>query len=158
MNVRLRAPIDSDLPVFFEQQRDAEANRMAAFASKDPNDRDAFVARWSRSRGDDTVVVRTIEHDAAVAGYVASFLREGTREISYWIGREHWGRGIASDALVMFLRGEETRRPLVGRAASDNVASIRVLGKCGFVLVARERAFANTRGEEIEEVVMRLEG
>jgi RimJ/RimL family protein N-acetyltransferase len=157
MTVRLRAPIESDVAVFFEDQRDPDAMRMAAFASKDPNDRAAFDARWSRIRGDDTVIVRTIEHEAAIAGYVASFLREGTREISYWIGRAHWGRGIASVALATFLGEQEKRRPLVGRAAADNVASIRVLEKCGFVLVARERGFANARGCETDEVVMRLE-
>lgn len=156
MSVRLRAPIGSDVAIFFEHQREPDAMRMAAFASKDPNDREAFDARWIRIRGDDDVRIRTIEEGGAVAGYVASFLRDGVREVSYWLGRAHWGRGVASAALEQFLE-EETRRPLVGRAASDNVASIRVLEKNGFVIFARERVFANARGEEIEEVVMRLD-
>ena len=155
MSVRLRAPIESDVAIFFEQQREPEAMRMAAFSSKDPNDREAFDARWSRIRGDDDVRIRTIEDDGAVAGYVASFMRGDVREVSYWVGGAFWGRGVASTALGKFLE-EETRRPLVGRAATDNIASRRVLEKCGFVEIARERAFANARGEEIEEVVMRL--
>ena len=155
--MRLRAPTDSDVPIFFENEREPDAMRIAAFTAKDPNDREAFVARWARIREKDDVRIRTIEvADGVVAGYVASFLREGVREVSYWLGRAHWGRGIASAALAKFLE-EETRRPLVGRAASDNVTSRRVLEKCGFVLVTRERAFANARGEEIEEVVMRLD-
>lgn len=155
MSVRLRAPIESDVALFFEHQREPDAMRMAAFTSRDPNDREAFVARWARLPIDETVIVRTIVSDDAVAGYVASFLRGDVREVSYWLGRDHWGRGVASSALSAFLE-EETRRPLVGRAASDNVASRRVLEKCAFVEIARERAFANARGEEIEEVVMRL--
>jgi RimJ/RimL family protein N-acetyltransferase len=154
--IRLRAPIDSDIPIFFEHQREADAMRMAAFTSKDPNDRGAFDAHWKRVRGDD-VRIRTIEADGEVAGYVASFIRGDVREVSYWLGSAHWGRGIATSALAKFLGEEETRRPLVGRAASDNVASRRVLEKCGFVVDHHERAFANARGEEIEEVVMRLD-
>jgi RimJ/RimL family protein N-acetyltransferase len=157
MNVRLRAIEDADIAAFFEHQRDPDAMRMAAFTSKDPNDREAFDAHWRRVREKSDVRIRTIEDEGAVAGYVASFLREDVREVSYWLGRTHWGRGLATIALEKFLRDEETRRPLVGRAASDNIASRRVLEKCGFVMIARERVFANGRGEEIEEVVMRLD-
>jgi len=156
MSMRLRAPIDSDVAVFFEHQREPGAIRMAAFTSKDPNDREAFDAHWARIREKTDVRIRTIESDGAPAGYVASFLREDVREVSYWLGSAHWGRSIATTALARFLEEEETRRPLVGRAASDNIASRRVLEKCGFVFVRHERAFANGRGEEIEEVVMRL--
>jgi RimJ/RimL family protein N-acetyltransferase len=48
-------------------------------------------------------------------------------------------------------------RPLHARVASDNVASRRVLEKCGFRLIATERGFAEARSGEIEEFVMRLE-
>ena len=58
----------------------------------------------------------------------------GHREVTWWIGREDWGRGIATRALQEFLQLEATR-PLYARAASDNAASIRVLTKCGFLIV-----------------------
>ena len=61
MSVRLRETIESDIADFFDHQRDPDAIRMAAFTSRDPNDRDAFVARWARARADDTVVARTID-------------------------------------------------------------------------------------------------
>jgi RimJ/RimL family protein N-acetyltransferase len=157
MSVRLRAPIHSDIAIFFEHHREPEGIQMAAFGSKEPYDRETFEARWARSRSDETIVMRVIEDDAIVVGYVASFLRDGVREVAYWLGRAHWGRGLASAALAEFLEDVETRRPLAARAASDNVASRRVLDKCGFVVFATERAFANARGEEIEEVVMRLD-
>jgi len=48
-------------------------------------------------------------------------------------------------------------RPLHGRVAYDNVASRRVLEKCGFRAIATERGFAEARSCEIEEVVLRLE-
>ena len=153
--VRLRPPAESDVAVFFAHQLDPEANRMAAFSARDPKDREGFVARWARLGTDPNVLVRAIEHEGAPAGYVASFLRGEDREVSYWLGRAHWGKGIATAALAELLR-EETRRPLFARAAADNVASLRVLEKCGFVALRRERAFANARGAEIEEIVLRL--
>jgi RimJ/RimL family protein N-acetyltransferase len=153
--VRLRAVADADLSIFFEQQLDPEANRMAAFTGKDPADRHAFNSHWTKIRTDETVVMRTILAGGEVAGYVATFERLGEREVSYWIGRELWGRGIATAALRLFL-AETSSRPLYARAAQDNAASIRVLEKCGFQVVGRDRFFANARGEETEEAILKL--
>jgi RimJ/RimL family protein N-acetyltransferase len=47
--------------------------------------------------------------------------------------------------------------PLYGRAASDNAASIRVLTKCGFLVVGEGREFARGRNDETDEVVLRLD-
>lgn len=91
-----------------------------------------------------------------VVGHIASFDLEGHREVTYWIGREDWGRGIATRALHEFLQLEVTR-PLYARAASDNAASIRVLTKCGFLIVDEGREFAHGRNEETDEVLLRLD-
>lgn len=74
--------------------------------------------------------------------------------VGYWIGREFWGRGIASAALGQFLRAE-VARPLNARVAKHNTASIRVLRKAGFVLVG-EDAFDLPGGTRIEAFVYRL--
>ena len=92
----------------------------------------------------------------SLVGHIASFDLEGQREVTYWIGRDNWGRGIATRALQAFLQLEETR-PLYAHAASDNGASIRVLTKCGFLIVGEGREFAHGRGEETDEVVLRLD-
>ena len=99
---------------------------------------------------------RVVEIDGRVVGHIASFDLEGHREVTYWIGREDWGRGIATRALQEFLQLEATR-PLYAGAASDNAASIRVLTKCGFLIVGKGRGFAHGRGEETDEVVLRLD-
>src|SRR5437588_593288 len=52
-SIVLRDVTMSDLPIFFNQQLDPEANRMAAFTTKDPTDRDAFMARWARNLRDE---------------------------------------------------------------------------------------------------------
>jgi RimJ/RimL family protein N-acetyltransferase len=153
--IELREVLASDLPIIFEQQRDPEANRMAAFTSRDPNDRNAFQAHWDKILADPEIIKRTIWVDGKIAGNIGSFLMFGEREVGYWIGKEYWGKGIASQALALFLKVVNLR-PLHARAAKDNFASIRTLEKNGFQLTGHEKAFAKARNEEIEEVIFIL--
>jgi len=155
--ILLRDVTETDLPIFFEHQRDPAANFMAAFTSRDPADRDAFAAHWKRILNDDTVVVKTIVFEGRVIGNVAKFVdREfGKPEVTYWIGKEYWGMGFATKALSRFLRDIQVR-PIYGRAAKDNVASIRVMEKCGFAISRYGKGFASARGKEIEEVILEL--
>lgn len=75
----------------------------------DPADRGAFDAHWKKILGEETIVKRTILFDGHVVGSVASFIDQefGKREVTYWIGREYWGKGIATKALSKFLRRTE---------------------------------------------------
>jgi RimJ/RimL family protein N-acetyltransferase len=159
MDLRLRPVQDGDLPIFFHQQQDPESNYMAAFTSRDPSDRGAFDAHWAKIRRDPRITMRTVLVRGEVVGHVATFVDDqfGKQEVTYWIGREHWGQGIATEALSRFL-AEFPTRPIYGRAAGDNLASIRVMEKCGFRIVGRDKGFANARGEEVEEVILELRG
>ena len=149
-SVSLRAVEATDLDHFFTHQRDPLARRMAAFTSADGDDRPAFDAHWARIRADGSNVNRTIESDGAVVGHVAAFEQFGACEVTYWIDRLHWGRGIATLALRLLL-AELPARPLHARAAADNHASIAVLERCGFVVCRHDRGFAAARGAEIDE-------
>lgn len=153
--VVLRDVEAADLPAFFEQQLDPEANRMAAFTTRDPSDTEAFATHWDMLLGSDTVVRKTVLLAGRVAGHVLSFEQEGKREVTYWLGKEYWGKGVASLALEEFLRHEATR-PLYARAAKDNAGSIRVLQKCGFKISGEDTGYANARGEDVEELVLVL--
>ena len=95
--------MDDDLPIFFEYQLDKDANYMAAFTSKDPTDREAFNVHWEKIRTAETVVIKTIIYEEKVVGSVLSYEDEGKPEISYWLGKGYWGRGIATQALAEFL-------------------------------------------------------
>jgi len=130
---------------------------MAAFTAKDPADRAAFEEHWRKIRADEDVTVRTVLAGGAVAGHVASYVHTelGKLEVTYWIGREHWGQGVATEALRAFLDAVR-KRPIYGRAAKDNVASLRVLEKCGFVLVGSDTGFSNARGAQVEELILKL--
>jgi RimJ/RimL family protein N-acetyltransferase len=151
----LREVHDSDLPVFYRQLNDPEALRMAAFTPEDPADRDAFEDHWKRIRS--TSLVRTILADGDVVGNAAVYGEPGEREVTYWVDRAYWGRGVATAALRGLL-AEVPERPLYARAAADNAGSLRVLEKCGFRATTLATGYAPARGEEIEEVVLLLEG
>jgi RimJ/RimL family protein N-acetyltransferase len=129
--MRLREVADSDLDAFFEQQADRESYELADLP---PRDRQAFDEHWARIRSDPTVMIRTIEVDGEVAGHVLSFEREGIRLAGYWLGREFWGRGLATQALAGLLE-IEPHRPLVAEVATHNLGSMRVLEKNGFLLL-----------------------
>ena len=128
-HVTLRPVTAEDLPILFAHQADEVAARMASFPSRD---RDAFFAHWARILEHPTGVVRSVLADGEVVGNVVSWDADGVRLVGYWIGREHWGRGIATAGLAAFLEVERVR-PLHARVAVDNVGSIRVLEKCGFL-------------------------
>ena len=128
MEILLREVIDSDLPILFEHQADPIANEMAAFPARD---REAFLAHWAKILVDESSTIRTIVHEGQVAGTVMSFDMEGKREVGYWIGREFWGKGIATKALEQFLEYEKSR-PLYGYVVKHNIGSRRVLEKCRF--------------------------
>ena len=141
MRCVLREVRDEDLPLLFEQWTDPIAGHMAAFTTPDQADWDAFERRWSRLRADESVITRAIVVDGEVTGTIGSWGDPGEREVTYWIGRSHWGKGIATGALSAFL-AVDLSRPLHARVAYDNVASRRVLEKCGFKLIATDRGFA----------------
>ena len=156
MTISLRPLEDGDLDTIYRQVTDPESIRMAAFTSENQTDRAAFLDRMSRVRADPGVLHRVIDVDGEIAGTIASFRIDDQREVTYWVDRARWGRGIASEALRLLL-AETAERPLYARAASDNVGSLRVLEKAGFRRVGANRDFAPGRGEEIEETILRLD-
>jgi RimJ/RimL family protein N-acetyltransferase len=153
--VSLRPVSQADLPVLFRHQRDPVANQMAAFTAEAPNDESAFTDHWGKILGDPAIIKRTVLYQGQVAGYVLLFDLLGKPSVGYWLGREFWGKGIATRALGQFLR-IVSLRPLYARVAKDNHASIRVLEKCGFGICGEEKGFAPARGKEIDELVLSL--
>ncbi|MFD3653760.1 GNAT family N-acetyltransferase [Streptomyces sp. 24-1644] len=156
MDVTLREVRDGDLPLFFACMSDPEANRVAAFTSKDPTDRAAFDAHWARIRAAEHILMRTVLADGVVVGNTGVYGPPDDRQVTYWIDRAHWGRGLATAALRALL-DLVPERPLHARAAADNLGSVRVLRKCGFAVTGRDRGFAEARGEETEELLLTLD-
>lgn len=151
--VRLRAVEDGDLDVLFDHQADPQAVEMAAFPARD---RDQFEAHWAKIRADDALVVRTIVADGLVAGNIGSWPDDGRQLLGYWVGREWWGRGVATQALALLV-DEVSVRPLYAHVAVHNVGSIRVLEKCGFRRDREQEAAAPSPEDGIEELIYVLD-
>jgi RimJ/RimL family protein N-acetyltransferase len=149
-NVQLRPVIEADLPILFLHQLDPEGTRMAAFPSRD---RAEYMSHAAKIMADPSAIWRAVTIDGHLAGYVSSWNGDEGRLVGYWLGREHWGRGIATAALARFLEEEQTR-PLQAHVVKHNIASLRVLEKCGFRVVREQRAVV--RGEEADELVLLL--
>jgi RimJ/RimL family protein N-acetyltransferase len=154
--IALRLVEDADLDALFDQGRDPEAVRMAAFTAEDPGDRNAFAAHMARVRSSPDTTLRAVTRDGRLVGSIASFVSGDETEVTYWIDRAEWRNGIASRALELLLELVPTR-PLHARAASDNIGSLRVLEKAGFKIIGTETSFAPARHGEIEETILRLE-
>lgn len=151
----LRKTEITDLETLFIFQLDEEANYLAAFTSKDPADKTAYLQKYAKFLNDPTIHMRTIIVDNIIAGSIAKFEMEGDAEITYWIDRKFWGKGVATKALKHFLIIENTR-PIFGRVAFDNLGSQKVLEKCDFTKVGTDKGFANARHAEIEEFIYKL--
>jgi [ribosomal protein S5]-alanine N-acetyltransferase len=151
----LRTTEVDHLKYLFAFQLDQEARYMAAFTPKDAHDEEAYIARWTRLLHDPTITMRSIFTGPVLAGSIAKFEMDGQAEITYWIDRVWWGRGIATAALQEFLKTERTR-PLFGHVAFDNIGSQRVLEKCGFIKTGSATGFANARQVEIREFIYKL--
>jgi RimJ/RimL family protein N-acetyltransferase len=156
MNVSLRPLEDRDLESIFRQVTDPESIRIAAFTPENQTDHRAFLDRQSRLRADTSVSHQVIDVDGAAVGTIGSFRIDDELEVTYWVDRAHWGKGIASAALKLLL-DETAERPVYARAASDNAGSLRVLEKAGFRRIGVDHGFAHGRGEEIEETILRLD-
>jgi RimJ/RimL family protein N-acetyltransferase len=153
LDIQLRDVFEDDLPVLFEHQLDPEANRMAAFT---PRDEKAFTEHWAKILADPAVDKKTILFGGRVAGNILSFERSGKREVGYWIGREFWGQGIATQALARFLT-QVSERPLWALVAKCNPASLRVLEKCGFAIVGESSGSPGARGPVVDELILKLD-
>jgi RimJ/RimL family protein N-acetyltransferase len=142
----LRDVVESDLDAFFEHQREPEANEMAVFPARD---RETFDAHWRRILADDSLIQKTIVHEGEVAGNIGCWPQDGRRHVGYWVGREFWGKGLATRALQELAREVVTERPLHAWVAATNRGSIRVLEKCGFVQVG-------SHTNDVEELLFEL--
>ena len=146
-NILIRDVIKSDLPILFEQQLDPDATAMAAFPSRD---RDPFMAHWTKIMADESNILKTILFDGGVVGNIVAWENSGEWEVGYWIGKEFWGKGIATQALLLFLGFVKTR-PLYAHVARHNIGSRRVLEKCGFKVILEEPEEFILELDELEE-------
>jgi hypothetical protein len=144
--VLLRDMTEGDLPIFSEEQLDPDANR-GRLHGQGPGGLGYLHGALDRDPGRRDHHKKTILFDGHVAGNIVSFEKSGEREVGYWIGRKYWGKGVATRALSTFL-GHVKKRPLYAHVAKDNIASNRVLEKCGFKISGEDRGDAKSGREK----------
>jgi RimJ/RimL family protein N-acetyltransferase len=149
----LREVRDSDLGIFYDFQLEPGALEMAAFSPR--RKKEDHVAHWKKVLDDETMIARTIILGDAAVGNVVSWLHEGNRIVGYWIGKDHWGKGIATEALAQFV-DEIPERPLFAWVAKRNLGSIRVLEKCGFRVSHDPPPSPLDESDDVEEFVYEL--
>jgi ribosomal-protein-alanine N-acetyltransferase len=154
--ITLRSSTLPDLELFFIFQLDAEDIHLAAFTPKDPTDKKAYLEKYNKLLSDPSINMQTILVGETIAGSISKFEIEGDAEITYWIDKEFWRKGVASTALQIFLTTERSR-PIRGRVAFDNIGSQKVLEKNGFKKIGTDKGFANARQAEIVEFIYRLD-
>lgn len=138
----LRPTVEADLPTLYAHQADPVAAERAVWT---PRDEPAFYAHWAKIMADPDGILRTVVLDGEVAGSVVSWTHAGRRNVGYWIGRELWGRGVATAALRAFVADEDRHRPLYADPFESNAASVAVLRRCGFAEVERVAGPAGTQ-------------
>lgn len=65
-------------------------------------------------------------------------VRDGEREVGYWIGYPHWGKGITTEALqylLSFWKEKRGIKSLIITTDAENIGSQHVAEKCGFRFV-----------------------
>ncbi|MCA9029789.1 MAG: GNAT family N-acetyltransferase [Planctomycetaceae bacterium] len=126
--VRIRDVHPDDDQRLFEFQLDPIANEQAAML---PRSAVEYFAHCEHIHRDENVVAKAILLGDQLVGCVSCFPANGQHFVGYRVGREYWGKGVATRALELLLQ-EVTIRPLQARVALINTPSIRVLQKCGF--------------------------
>ncbi|MDB5451495.1 MAG: acetyltransferase [Caulobacteraceae bacterium] len=148
----LRAPRPADAPRIADLCADFEIPRMTTRMPWPYGlaEAKAFV---EATIGHDPVRENTflIEHDGEVVGCVGLFMRDRHPEIGYWIGRDYWGRGFATEAskaALKWARDDWRKKVVVAGHFSDNPASGVVLNKIGFLYTGEvEMRHSLARGE-----------
>ena len=135
----LRAPGAQDVSRIAAMANDRDIARMTQrmphpFQVEDAEDFVLHVAAQDPKRANTFV----IEHeDLGPVGVIGLFENEDkVPETGYWIGRDFWGRGFATEALegaLVWASRRWKRRALIAGHFADNPASGQVLCNAGFL-------------------------
>ncbi|CAN5754586.1 GNAT family N-acetyltransferase [soil metagenome] len=142
----------ADLESLYAFQCEPVGQAMAAVKARS---RAAFWGRWEENLADTRIAARGIWVSGVLAGHVSGFPLEGADYLGYWLGEAHWGRGIATRAVHLFLLAVTTR-PLRARVAAHNLASLRVLERNGFVVTGSRHSPEDERYLACAEMMLEL--
>jgi [ribosomal protein S5]-alanine N-acetyltransferase len=137
--IGLREYAESDLDRLVTLANNQNVSRYLVYTFPYPytlKDAEWWIGTGSKQNG---AIARVIEYQGMFVGSVGITPQNGWRdhlaEIGYWVAEDYWGKGIATAALrQMTDYGFSHRdfRKLYATALAPNIASMRVLEKCGY--------------------------
>ncbi len=77
INIELKRTAEKDLNTFFTFQLNEEANYLAAFTSKNPGNKIAYLQKWTKLLINSTINIRTIYWQNRITGNIAKYKSEG---------------------------------------------------------------------------------
>jgi RimJ/RimL family protein N-acetyltransferase len=125
------------------------------------NHAEEFLTRqWPRKQGFFLITDRK-RGSAGLIGGIGLHASDNEIEIGYWLAREHWGKGYATEAgkAIVALARDTLKLPrLVSGYFVDNPASGKVLHKLGFRPTGQtEPRPCHARGKDMPTILMRLD-
>lgn len=156
MDIRVKPVRQADISALYAMHSDEVSVWQAGVGLSGRTHAD-FEARWlKKAKGTEDIFISSIWAGGHLVGDVSSFLREGKREVGYWLDRKYWGKGISTKALRRFLpliKEVYPKSALYARVVDGNIPSSRVLGKCGFQPIGRDSFYSDVRGCDVDETL-----
>lgn len=155
--LRMRRVQSDDIDAIHAIMSDAETMQ---FWSTPPHSTLAETKRWFASMmeadqaGESDEFI--LEHNGVAIGKLGAWRLP---EIGFFLHRDFWGQGLASEALLRFIH--YSRDLGLDRLTADvdprNSACLRLLAKCGFRETGRKSATYLVDGQTCDSVYLRLD-
>ena len=146
----LKKPRHKDKQLIISQIGDWEVSK---WLSRVPypytkNDADEWIRTISRKE----LTFSIFENDSLVGGIELTSHEDNCYELGFWLGRQHWGQGFATEAckgLLRYAREELALKNIVSSYMKGNDASANVLRKLGFKKTGEGEIYCLSRKETL---------
>ena len=155
----LRHPVEADAPPLVARLNDFEVSKWLSEVPYPYTRADAD--EWIQICKTDMLKLNfSILLDGDLIGGVGlTTQRDEPHELGYWLSRDYWGFGFATEAATALVDYGITERKLATIIATyfvGNDASAKVLSKLGFKASGSRKVFSKSRNEEIEAIQVKL--
>jgi len=160
MNITINLITEDDIKALYPLGNNKDISWMSGGGLTYPLTYDEFRTKKtiSLSKAIGEMQSYVIRDNNIAVGSIGYFKRteDAPLEIGYWIGKDYWGKGIATKALnlaVDAMRANGITGKLVATTMIDNLSSRHILLKCGFKEIGTERFMSPARCVEVEGAV-----
>lgn len=156
--ITLRKFRQDDIPLLVEYLNNDEVTRYITAAINQPYTQED-ARQWLAFCADNSLI-NAIEYDGQLVGCISAtvgnFEYSHSAELGYWLGRQHWQKGIARQAVQMFIQQLQQTTSLSRvfvSVVAENYRSINVLTSNGFELEGRLKHASCKNGEFFDECI-----